>query len=158
MNGYVIIDYGKDELRNDAMKEYNTTLEKLATRFSLSAIYAFGSRGKEVYNAVMNSEGVSNDSRSDIDIGITVNEGVTLKVSHKVDIAIALEELFEVGRVDLVLVNDAPPFLALDIIKGELLYCSDQILQAQHELYVLRRAGDLAHYERERRDMLLHGK
>ena len=44
---------------------------------------------------------------------------------------------------------EASPFLALDVIKGELIYCNDPDLQAEDELYVLRRAGDLAYYEKK---------
>jgi hypothetical protein len=36
-----------------------------------------------------------------------------------------------------------------------LLYCADPDHQAEDELYVLRRAGDLARYARERQDLVL---
>jgi uncharacterized protein len=53
-------------------------------------------------------------------------------------------------RVDVVLLPTASPFLALEIIRGELLYCADADAQAQFELYVLRRVGDLAPFQRFR--------
>jgi hypothetical protein len=74
-----------------------------------------------------------------------------------VEITQALEDFFQVKRVDLVILSEAPPFLALDIIKGELIYCSDPHRQAEDELYVLRRAGDLAYYERKRRQQIIEG-
>jgi hypothetical protein len=60
-------------------------------------------------------------------------------------------------RVDLVWLPGAEPYLALDVVSGELLHCADPVRQAEYELYVLRRAGDLAPFERERRAFLLSG-
>jgi len=57
--------------------------------------------------------------------------------------------------VDLVLLPSASPFLALDIIRGELIYCADPHAQSEYELYVLRRAGDLAPYQRARHELVL---
>jgi hypothetical protein len=67
-----------------------------------------------------------------------------------VELTLALEDLFGVGRVDLVVLPEAGAFLALDIIRGEILYCRDFDQQAEDELYVLRRAGDLSYFQRER--------
>lgn len=61
----------------------------------------------------------------------------------------------DVVRVDLVVIPEADPFLAAEVIRGELLYCSDPDDQAENELYILRRAGDLAHYKRERIQSIL---
>ena len=73
------------------------------------------------------------------------------------NLAVGLEELFGVNRVDLVLLPDAEPFLALDIIRGELLYADDPLDQAYYELFVIRRAGDLLPFKRERIDLILRG-
>ncbi len=70
----------------------------------------------------------------------------------------ALEDLLDVPRVDLVILPEAPPFLALDIVQGELLCATDPVAEAEYQLYVLRRAGDLAPFERERRRMILAGE
>ena len=66
-----------------------------------------------------------------------------------------MEDLFDVERVDLVLLPEADPFLALDIIRGELLYTRDPNQQARYELYVLRRAGDLLPFQKIRTRMIL---
>ena len=57
--------------------------------------------------------------------------------------------------VDLVDAAAASPFLALDVVCGERLYCADADACDTFELYVLRRAGDLAPFERQRRNLLL---
>jgi len=71
---------------------------------------------------------------------------------------VALEDLLDVDRVDLVVLPEASPYLALDIVCGELLCATDLDAEAEYQLYVLRRAGDLAPWERERRRMLLTGE
>jgi hypothetical protein len=80
-----------------------------------------------------------------------------MTAQERVRLALELEDLLGVGRVDLVVLPEADPFLALDVIRGEVLYCADPDAQAEHELYVLRRAGDLAHYARDRWQNILAG-
>ena len=66
-----------------------------------------------------------------------------------------LEELLAVSRVDLVCLNEADPFVAAEIIRGERLFAADTHEADEYELYVLRRAGDLAPLERERMALVL---
>ena len=61
----------------------------------------------------------------------------------------------EVPRVDVVALPDADAFLAVDIVRGELIYCADDHAQAEYELYVLGRAGDLEPYRRARQELAL---
>ncbi len=51
----------------------------------------------------------------------------------------------------------AGPYVALDVVSGELLCWTDPIREAEYQLFVLRRAGDLTFFERERRPQLLSG-
>ena len=66
----------------------------------------------------------------------------------------ALEDALGLG-VDLVDLASCRTFLALEIIDGERIYCADADACDRFELYVLRKAGDLARFERERRASLL---
>jgi SNF2 family DNA or RNA helicase len=59
---------------------------------------------------------------------------------------------------DVVVLDEANPFLALDVIRGELLYCEDADEQAEYDLYVLRRATDLEPFERQRIRQILTGE
>jgi predicted nucleotidyltransferase len=129
--------------------------KRTAEEFGVFAIYAFGSRGKEIALRVQGDSPPRQPTRSDIDIGVQLRPGVHLHIDQKVAITRALEELFEEDCVDLVMCEMAHPFLAQEIVSGELLYCDDLDKQAAYELYVLRRAGDLAPYETERRRMIL---
>lgn len=135
------------------MRPLEPHLDRLARRFGLSTIYAFGSRAREVA-ALVPGPGTS-PGGSDVDIGVQPLPGPPLSAHDRVRLAGELEDLLGVGQVDLVVLAEAEPFLALNVIRGELLYCRDPDAQAEEELYVLRRAGDLAPYERERRRLIL---
>jgi hypothetical protein len=62
----------------------------------------------------------------------------------------ALEDELGVPRADLVILPEADPFLAAEVVRGELLYARDEIEESELQLYYLRRAGDLAPFFRER--------
>jgi predicted nucleotidyltransferase len=105
------------------------------------ALYLFGSRAR----------GEATE-RSDVDVGILFGQDVALR-----DLLL-LEDALErhLGLpVDLVDAGRASAFLALDVIRGERVYCSDPDRCDEFELYVMRRAGDLAPFERERRRLLM---
>lgn len=122
-------------------------------------MYVFGSRAGEIAAKIRGSAAYPRTPpESDADIAVRPRHGVTFDVDHRVDLTLALEELFRVPRVDLVVLPEAGAFLALAAVSGELLYSDDPTDQAEYELYVLRRAGDLLPFEIERRDLILrHG-
>ncbi len=132
-------------------------LNDLAQRYGLGAIYAFGSQAQEV---VVWLEGapLQVPPSSDVDIGVLPAPGRRLTVEEKVDLTTELEDLLGVARVDRVVLPEAPPFLTLDVVCGELLCATDPDTEAEYKLYVLRRAGDLAPFERRRRRMILAGE
>ncbi len=134
------------------------TLEDVATRFGLDAIYLFGSRAKEVSDYLRGRRELDPTHPSDVDVGVMPAGGERLTVQDKVRLAITLEDLWDVSRVDLVLLPEASPFLAVDIVAGERMYARDAYALDEYELYVLRRAGDLAPFERERRQRVFWGK
>jgi hypothetical protein len=92
---------------------------------------------------------------SDVDIGVKALTGTKWTVDDKVELALALEALLGVYRVDLVALEDADPFLAANIIRGERLFTVDDEQADEYDLYVLRRAGDLAPLQRERIALVL---
>ncbi len=133
-------------------------LADLARQYGLIAIYSFGSRAEEVAAQVAGRAAASAHPASDVDIGVLPAPGRHLTAAERADLTVALEDLLDGARVDLVILPEAPPFLALDIVQGELLYTTDPIAEAEYQLYVLRRAADLAPFERERRRMILAGE
>ena len=132
-------------------------LSELAEAYGLADIYGFGSRAAEIAAFIKNGRTIKDASSSDVDIGVRPKRGSRLSTRDLVNLAVGLEELFGVNRVDLVLLPDAEPFLALDIIRGELLYADDPLDQAYYELFVIRRAGYLLPFKRELIDLILRG-
>lgn len=139
------------------MPDLHGGLKTLADRYGLAEVYAFGSRADEMA-ARVRGEGAPANPDSDVDIGVRPRPGARLGAAERVRLTIDLEDLFGAPRVDLVVLPEAPALLALDVARGELLYCEDEDAQAEYELFVLRRAGDLAPFEKERRAMILRGE
>jgi predicted nucleotidyltransferase len=135
--------------------ELKNRLEEMAQRYHLEEVYAFGSRAKEVAARVRNEETGVAHPESDLDIGVRIKPDASLGPSERVRLALEIEDLLEVSRVDLVILQEAEPFLAVDIIRGELLYAEDLNRQARYELYLLRRAGDLHSFKKERIRMIM---
>jgi predicted nucleotidyltransferase len=131
------------------------TLTSISERYQISAIYSFGSKGSEVA-ALVKGEAVGfRQMKSDVDIGILPQSQVMMSPKHKVQLSTELEELLDIYRIDLIILPDADPFLAVNIIRGERIYCADEYRVDEYELYVLRRAGDLIPLEQERIRLIL---
>lgn len=133
------------------------TVETISARYNLTAMYVFGSRAAEIARRLAGNAVAEGHPGSDVDIGVRSTPGLPLSARDRVRLAAELEDLLGVARVDLVILGEADPFLALDVIRGELLYCADKDVEAEEELHVLRRAGDLAPYARERWKKILTG-
>ena len=105
------------------------------------AVYLFGSQ----------ADG-SATPESDVDLGVLFSPrvGIMDRVRLEARFAEALDK-----EVDLVDVGACNAFLAFAVISGERLYCTDEDAGDEFDLYVMRRAGDLEPFERERRRMLL---
>lgn len=131
------------------------SFHQLCESFGVEVLYAFGSRAGEIRAWLEGKIPALNPGPSDVDIGVKPAQGIRLSVHDKVRLAIAQEDLFGVHRVDLVSLDDAAPFLAAEIIRGERLYARNEDDADEYDLYVLRRAGDLAPLERERIALIL---
>lgn len=128
-----------DRLTHETIRELVTEAVRDDPR--VLAVYLFGSRTRaEEHRA------------SDVDLAVLFEERQSL------DELLALEGRFQDAlgtEVDLVDLGKASAFLALDVIRGERIYCTDSTRCDEFDLYVLRRAGDLAPFEKERRRVLL---
>jgi predicted nucleotidyltransferase len=126
----------------------------LAREYGVDAVYVFGSRADEIVGRLRGLEAPARPA-SDVDIGILPRRGTRLTARDRVRLAAKLEDLLGVGRVDLVVLPEASAFLAVDVIQGGLLVDLDPDRTAEFELYVLRRAGDLLGFERQRVEAVL---
>ncbi|MBI3959894.1 MAG: nucleotidyltransferase domain-containing protein [Chloroflexi bacterium] len=132
------------------MTTRRAALEEICCRFDVAILYAFGSRAKEALVWLDDPSLVMPPGPSDLDIGVKALPAVRWTLKEQIDLAQALEDFFGVHRVDLVSLTGANPFLAANIIRGERLYVANQYVADEYDLYVLRRAGDLVPFERER--------
>jgi predicted nucleotidyltransferase len=133
-------------------------LARIAERYRLSSLYVFGSREKEVAELVRQRVGSLKRSTADVDIAVLPEPSVILNVREKIEVILELEQLFGAPKVDLVVLPEADPFLAVNAIRGERIYCDDQHRADEYELYILRRGGDLLPLERERIRIIMGGE
>lgn len=137
------------------MKNIKEQIHLIASRYRLQIIYAFGSRAKEALEMVEGRIKRLPRGTSDLDIGVKPSKPLTIE--EKVRLAILLEDLFDVHRVDLVVLPEAPISLASRIVTGEILYAENPTYEAEYQLYILRQAADIAPYERLKQEMILEG-
>jgi len=137
------------------MNKQQAALDQICRKYGVALLYSFGSRAAEVREWVAGQRDQLPVGPSDTDIGVQPLAGNKWSVREKVEFAAMLEEVLAVSRVDLVCLNEADPFVAAEIIRGERLFAADSHAADEYELYVLRRAGDLAPLERERMALVL---
>jgi len=137
--------------------DFSGNIESICRRYHIDALYVFGSRAKELANYAHGKGKIANKKNVDVDMGVLPAKRCHLSVTDRVRMTVDLEDLLGVCRVDLVILSDASPFLALDVIMGEHLFSADPDRTAEYELYILRKAGDLAYFERQRRKQILTG-
>ena len=131
------------------------TVSDICKRNGVADLYVFGSRGEEIAERMHGMTVVPAHPTSDVDIGAMPVNPSLFGPLQRTSLAIELEDFFDAPRVDLVILPEADPFLALEIVRGELLYTDDPDRQARHELYILRRAGDLMPFKKLRMRMIL---
>ena len=133
----------------------NLAITEIATRYEIADLYVFGSRASEILACLDGQSILQSQPVSDVDFGVLPSNLDEWNPTRRVKLCIELEDLFQVDRIDLVLLPETDPYLALDIIRGELLYTRNPDQQARYELFVLRRAGDLIPFKKERNRMIL---
>ena len=126
----------------------------IANRYRIADLYVFGSRKRDILACII-GQPILQQPESDVDFGVLPIKLDEWHPARRVKFCIEMEDLFQVDRIDLVLLPEADPYLALDILRGELLYTRDPDQQARYELFVLRRAGDLIPFKKERNRMIL---
>ena len=144
--------------RGSNEREDVAPLETLCRDWGVAALFAFGSRAAEAAERLAEGRCQLDPSNSaDLDIGVFPHTGRHWDVRDKVRLAAELEDLFGIGRVDLVVLPEASAFLAVEVVSGELLFDASPADTDEYVLYVLRRAGDLLPFERYRRSAILTG-
>ena len=128
-------------------------IEQICKKYQIRAFYVFGSRGAELFQAIQDDAIQPAKSSSDLDFGALTRSPFSME--DKVNLTLELETLFGLSDIDLFILQEVDAFLAANIIRGERVFAEDTYLADEYELFVLRRAGDLAELERQRMAMIL---
>jgi len=139
--------------QNSFIAEYNKNMntrlqkiEQLCRKYQVKALYGFGSRSAEMLQALQDDAYGVQPLQSDLDIGALTH--TPFSVDDKVSLTLELEELFNVPRVDLVILQEADAFLAANVIRGERIYSEDSYLADEYDLFVLGYVGELIEIKR----------
>lgn len=143
-----------DSMYNSQMNKRQIKLAEICQCYQIQILYAFGSRSKQLSRWLDGKLEILPSSNNDGDIGVKPSK--PLSVQQKVLLSQALEDFFGLPRIDLVVLPEADPFLAANVIRGKRLFAEDVYLADEYDLYILRRAGDLIPLERERQALILH--
>ncbi len=130
-------------------------LKALCAAHGVRALYLFGSRAGEALCWLRGEREAMDAAGSDLDVAVLPDPARWWDITAKVRFAADLEDLFDVGRVDLGLLPEMDPFVAVEAIRGERVFADDPDAADEYELYLLRRAGDLAPFERHRIAVIL---
>jgi predicted nucleotidyltransferase len=128
-------------------------IEQICKKHQIRAFYVFGSRGAELFQAIQDDSLQLVKSPSDLDFGVLTYS--PFSIESKVDLTLELESLFSLSDIDLFILHEVDAFLAANIIRGERIFAEDSYLADEYELFILRRAGDLAELERQRMTAIL---
>jgi predicted nucleotidyltransferase len=135
------------------MTEIEKAIRALAVQYGIQIFYSFGSRAEEAQRFVRGDLEQLARTSSDLDMAIKPSRPLTIE--EKVEIAVRLEDLFGVSRVDLLILPEVRTFVALEAVIGELIFAEDDTFEAEYQLYIMRKAAELLPYERERRKAIL---
>jgi predicted nucleotidyltransferase len=121
-------------------------LRALCADFGLLAVYLFGSRAGDGERR-LRGEPVEAPG-SDLDVGVFGRTGV-IPPDRMGALQVALEEVFDPLRVDMVPLDLVDPLFQFAAVRGERVAAPDSTAADEKELEVMRRAADLLPIQRQ---------
>ena len=128
----------------DPSRDSHRPLAATCREYGLSSVYAFGDHAAIAAQRVQAEPDSPKPDLAELDVAITTEADTGLSTQIRARLGAELEHLFGVTRVNVSALWELDSISAVDVIRGELLYCSDPHKQAQDELYILGRAADAA--------------
>ncbi len=129
-------------------------LVEICRQFDVVILYVFGSRAKDVQAWLADEAATLAPGPSDVDVAVKFATGANPGPMEKVRLTLALEDFLDVDRVDLVVLEEANPFLAANATRGERLFADSDHAADEYELYVWRREADLWPLQQKRLRMI----
>jgi predicted nucleotidyltransferase len=120
-------------------------LERICAEHGILAVYTFGSRADDGPR-ILRGEPVSREG-SDLDVGV-VFESSDLDFGALGALQVALEDVFEPLRVDLVPLQRVDAIFQFHAVDGHLVFARDETKVNLYELEVMRRAAELIPIQR----------
>lgn len=121
-------------------------LSEICREFDLLSIYLFGSRADDGLRLLQRESVSAKDS--DLDVGVFFVSRDP-EVDRLGELQIALEEIFEPLRVDLVPLDRVDPLFQFRAVDGHRVAITDSTAADERELEVMRRAADLLPFQRQ---------
>ncbi len=116
------------------LKALAPRLQHLFLQHRLPLAYLFGSQAAGLTHA-----------ESDVDVAVLLNESLTAdeRFAARLTLIGELSRIFRTDNVDVVILNDAPPLLAYEVLRGGvLLYSADERVRVEFQVHTLRSYED----------------
>jgi hypothetical protein len=117
-----------------ALDAFRQPLQGLFQQHPVRLAYLFGSQATR-----------RTHPSSDIDVAVLLDEALTPdeRFAERIRLLGDLSRIFGTDHVDLVLLNEAPPLLAYEVLRhGVLLYCADAQTRIEFQVRTLRAYED----------------
>ncbi len=96
--------------------EMASRLREACERSGVASLYVLGSRASGIASSLRGETIQPLFPASDIDVGVSPGVNLRLVACTRVRSAASLEDAFAVDRVDQVVLPEAEPFLALEVV------------------------------------------
>lgn len=91
------------------------SLAQICQQYNIAILYTFGARAKEADAFMRGQIEQLAPGAADLDLGILPTDRQRMTIREKIDLTSNLKDFFNVGRVDMVVLPEADPFLAANI-------------------------------------------
>jgi len=120
-------------------------LRRICRDFGILVVYLFGSRAEDGRRLL--DGGAADRAGSDLDVGVVFADP-GFDPGRLASLQVALEELFEPLRVDLVPLQRVDALFQFEAVDGHRIAATDEIHADEYELTVMRRAAELLPIQR----------
>ena len=123
-------------------------LDNIFKKFGVKLAYLFGSQ-REAGTSFLSGLPVNVEGPSDLDIGVVFGGLPADRFGVYGELFADLSSHFEVFRVDLVFLQETDALFQYEAIRGELVFCADELFLDDYEEMVMKQAADLAYKKLE---------
>ncbi len=129
---------------SESMTGKRKEISRLCEDFGAALLYLFGSQAEKGYAYIRGTRVQVEDPLADLDIGAVFRQQLpeTGAVDLYADLYHALQEVFDIFRVDLVFLQEQHSVFQANAISGRCIYAGSPPFRDRYEEDILRRAAD----------------